>query len=179
MARLLEQYRNEIAPRLADKLGCPNRLALPRLVKIVVNSGVGQALENKKILEDAVSTLATLTGQRPMVTRARKSVAGFKLREGSEIGCKATLRGKRMYEFLDRVISIVLPRIRDFRGLSLNAFDGHGNYTLGIGEQIVFPEIDIDDVEFTIGMNITLVIAGDSDEASLELLREFGMPFRT
>ena len=162
-----------------QKLDVTNRLALPRVQKIVVNAGVGRALENKKILDDAVETLSQITGQRPMVTKARKSVAGFKLRQGANIGCKVTLRGRRMYEFLDRLISIVIPRIRDFRGLSPNAFDGHGNYTLGIAEQIVFPEIDIDDVEFTVGMNITVVVSGGSDESSFELLREFGMPFRT
>ena len=162
-----------------QKLDVTNRLALPRVQKIVVNAGVGRALENKKILDDAVETLSQITGQRPMVTKARKSVAGFKLRQGANIGCKVTLRGRRMYEFLDRLISIVIPRIRDFRGLSPNAFDGHGNYTLGIAEQIVFPEIDIDDVEFTVGMNITVVVSGGSDESSFELLREFGIPFRT
>ena len=179
MARLFERYQQEIQPRLAEKLGRPNRLALPRLVKIVVNTGLGRALEDRKILDEAVATLSHITGQRPVLTRARKSVAGFKVRQGAEIGAKVTLRGKRMYEFLDRLISIVIPRIRDFRGLSPNAFDGHGNYTLGIAEQIVFPEVDVEKIENTIGMDITIVISGDSDEASHELLRELGMPFRT
>jgi len=162
-----------------EKLGQTNRLAVPRLTKIVVSSGLGAALENKKIIEEALKAIATITGQQPAVTRSRKSVAGFKLREGSVIGCKVTLRGQRMYEFLDRLISLALPRIRDFRGLSPNSFDGRGNYNLGISEQIVFPEIDMDSIEFTIGMNITIVATGGSDEQSLELLREFGMPFRS
>ena len=144
-----------------------------------LNSGLGAAVENKKILEEATKDLAQITGQRPVLTKARKSVAGFKVRDGLEIGAKVTLRGKRMYEFLDRLISIVIPRIRDFRGVSPNSFDGHGNYSLGIGEQIVFPEIDVDNVETTIGMDITLVMSGGSDEGSFELLREFGMPFRS
>lgn len=179
MARLLERYQQEIVPKLMEKLGTPNRLALPKLVKIVVNSGLGAAVENKKILEEATKDLAQITGQRPVLTKARKSVAGFKVRDGLEIGAKVTLRGKRMYEFLDRLISIVIPRIRDFRGVSPNSFDGHGNYSLGIGEQIVFPEIDVDNVETIIGMDITLVMSGGSDEGSFELLREFGMPFRS
>ncbi len=178
MARLLDRYRNEIAPRLMEKLGITNPLAAPRLEKIVVNTGLGRALENKQIIDEAIKTLSIITGQRPVVTKARKSVAGFKVREGAPIGCKVTLRGARMYEFLDRLISLALPRIRDFRGLSPKAFDGHGNYSLGLTEQIVFPEIDVDDVQFTIGMDITIVITGDSDEHSYELLREFGMPFR-
>jgi len=179
MARLLERYQQEIVTKLMEKLGHTNRLAVPKLLKIVVNSGLGAAVENKKILEEATKDLAQITGQRPVLTKARKSVAGFKVRDGLEIGAKVTLRGKRMYEFLDRLISIVIPRIRDFRGVSPNSFDGHGNYSLGIGEQIVFPEIDVDNVETTIGMDITLVISGGSDEGSFELLREFGMPFRS
>lgn len=161
-----------------EKLGITNRLAVPRVQKIVINSGLGRALENKQIIEEAVKDIAAIAGQRPVVTRARKSVAGFKLREGVPIGCKVTLRGARMYEFLDRLISLVLPRIRDFRGVSANAFDGHGNYSLGLPDQIVFPEIVVDDVQFTIGMDITIVMSGDSDEHSRELLRAFGMPFR-
>ena len=179
MARLLERYRQESVPKLMAKLGCKNRLAVPRLVKIVVNSGLGRALENRKVMDEAIQAIGLITGQRPVATKARKSVAGFKVREGSDIGCKVTLRGQRMYEFLDRLISIAIPRIRDFRGLSPNAFDGRGNYTLGISEQIVFPETNVDDVEFTVGMDITIVVSGGSDEASLELLREFGMPFRS
>ena len=179
MARLLERYQQEIVSKLMEKLGHTNRLAVPRLKKIVVNSGLGAAVENKKVLEEATKDLAQITSQRPILTKARQSVAGFKVRDGLEIGAKVTLRGKRMYEFLDRLISIVIPRIRDFRGVSPNSFDGRGNYSLGIGEQIVFPEIDVDNVETTIGMDITLVISGGSDEGSFELLREFGMPFRS
>jgi len=178
MARLRQQYKEEIVPQLMEKLGITNRLAVPRVQKIVINSGLGRALENKQIIEEAVKDIGTIAGQRPVVTRARKSVAGFKLRDGVPIGCKVTLRGARMYEFLDRLISLVLPRIRDFRGVSANAFDGHGNYSLGLPDQVVFPEIVVDDVQFTIGMDITIVMSGDSDEQSYELLRAFGMPFR-
>ena len=178
MARLRQQCKDEIVPQLIEKLGITNRLAVPRVQKIVINSGLGRALENKQIIEEAVKDIGTIAGQRPVVTRARKSVAGFKLREGVPIGCKVTLRGARMYEFLDRLISLVLPRIRDFRGVSANAFDGHGNYSLGLPDQLVFPEIVVDDVQFTIGMDITIVMSGDSDEQSYELLRAFGMPFR-
>lgn len=177
--RLLDLYKQKIVPDLMAKFGYKNRLAVPRVTKIVVNMGVGKALENKKILEDAVKHLSIITGQKPLVTKARKSIAGFKLRQGSPIGCKVTLRGSRMYEFLDRLISIVLPRIRDFRGLSPRAFDGRGNYTLGINEQAVFPEINIDTVEFVQGMDITMVITGNKDEHSFELLKLFGTPFRT
>lgn len=171
-------YQQKIVPELIAKFGYKNRLAVPRLSKIVVNMGVGKALENKKTIEDAVKHLALITGQKPIVTKARKSIAGFKLRKGNPIGCKVTLRGKRMYEFFDRLINIVLPRIKDFRGLPPKAFDGHGNYTLGINEQAVFPEIKIDDVEFVQGMDITLVITGNNDEHSLGLLKLFGTPFR-
>lgn len=179
MARLLEQYESRIVPSLMETFGHKNRLAAPRLQKIVVNMGVGQATENKKCLDDAVAHLTALAGQKAVTTIARRSVSSFKLREGNPIGCKVTLRGKRMYEFLDRLVSIALPRIRDFRGLSPKAFDGYGNYTLGITEQLVFPEISVDDVEFTQGMDITLVISGNSDEQSCELLQQLGMPFRT
>ena len=179
MARLLERYRNEIVPAMMEKFGYKNPLAAPRLQKIVVNSGLGRAQENRKVLDDALRDIALITGQRPVITKARKSVSGFKLRKGAAIGCKVTLRGRRMYEFLDRLINIALPRIRDFRGLSPNSFDGHGNYTLGIGEHTVFPEVDIDQVEFVIGMDITIVTTGKSDEESFELLRLMGMPFRT
>lgn len=164
---------------MTTKFGYKNKLEVPRLSKIVVNMGVGKALENKKALEDAVKHLSIITGQKPLVTKARKSISGFKLRQGNPIGCKVTLRGKRMYEFFDRLISIVLPRIKDFRGLSPNAFDGRGNYTLGVSEQVVFPEINIEDVEFVQGMDITFVITGDKDSHSFELLKLFGTPFRT
>ena len=178
MARLLEQYRNEIAPELIRRFEYSNPMAAPRLEKIVVSMGVGRATENRKRLDDAVRDLATITGQQPVVCRARKSVSAFRLRQGQEIGCKVTLRGRRMYEFLDRLISLAIPRIRDFRGFSEKAFDGRGNYTLGVAEQVVFPEVDIDKVEFVQGMDITFRVTGNSDEASRELLRLFGFPFR-
>lgn len=179
MARLLDLYQQKIVPEMIDKFGYNNKLSVPRITKIVVNMGVGRALENKKILDDAVKHLALITGQKPLVTKARRSVAGFKLRQGNPIGCKVTLRGKRMYEFFDRLVSVVLPRIKDFRGLPPTSFDGHGNYSLGIDEQSVFPEINIDDVEFVQGMDITFVITGNNDEHSFELLKLFGTPFRT
>jgi large subunit ribosomal protein L5 len=178
MARLLERYQNEIAPRLAERLGRKNRLSLPRLEKIVVNMGVGSAIQDKTRLEQAAAQLAQITGQKPLITRAKKSVSGFRLRQGMEIGCKVTLRGRRMYEFLDRLISIALPRIRDFRGVNPKSFDGQGNYNLGLSEQMVFPEIDPDKVTFTQGMDITFVTNVRSDEEARELLRAFGMPFR-
>jgi len=178
MARLLDQYKEKVAPELIKKFGHTNRMAAPRLTKVVVNMGVGKATENKKRLEDAARDLAAITGQKPLITRARKSVSAFKVRQGNEIGCKVTLRGKRMYEFLDRLISLAIPRIRDFRGLSPNSFDRSGNYTLGLAEQLVFPEINIDKVEFVQGMDITLGITGGSVEASRELLRLLGFPFR-
>jgi large subunit ribosomal protein L5 len=171
------RYDEEIASRLQERFGITNRMAVPRLQKIVVNMGIGEALEQKNRLDSASAELAAITGQQPVVTRARKSIAGFKLREGNPIGLKVTLRRERMYEFLDRLIHVALPRIRDFRGVSPDSFDGHGNYSIGIDEQIVFPEIDPDKMEFVQGMDITMVISGDSDEQSRELLREFGMPF--
>ncbi len=179
MARLMELYKEKAVPELVRKLGYTNWLAVPRLEKIVVNMGVGRATENQKRLEDAIRDLGTITGQRPLITRARKSVAGFKLRKGNEIGCKVTLRGRRMYEFLDRLISLAIPRIRDFRGFSPAAFDGRGNYTLGVAEQGVFPEVDLDKVEFVQGMDITLRIIGGTDETSKEMLKMFGFPFRS
>ena len=178
MARLQQKYNDEIVAELMTQFGYANRMAVPRLEKIVVNMGVGKATENKKCLEDAQRDLATITGQKPAVTRAKKSVAAFRLREGMPIGCKVTLRGKRMYEFLDRLISIAIPRIRDFRGYSAEAFDGRGNYTLGLAEQVVFPEVDIDKIEFVQGMDVVMRITGNSDEASRELLRRIGFPFR-
>ena len=178
MARLLERYQKEIAPRLAQRLGRTNRLSLPRLQKIVVNMGVGKALQDKNRMEQAVDQLAQITGQRPQVTRAKKAVSAFRLREGNEIGCRVTLRGRRMYEFLDRLISIALPRIRDFRGVNPRSFDGHGNYSLGLTEQSVFPEVDPDKVTFVQGMDITFVTSTTSDDEARELLRGFGMPFR-
>jgi len=178
MARLMERYRSEIAPALMERFALTNRLTVPRLSKIVVNMGVGVAVQEKKALEEAVEQLTVIAAQRPIVTKARQAVAGFKIREGYEIGCKVTIRGRRMYEFLDRLISIAIPRIRDFRGVSPRSFDGHGNYSLGISEQIVFPEVDADKVTRTQGMDITICVTGNSDDQSRELLRAVGMPFR-
>ncbi|MCE5268016.1 MAG: 50S ribosomal protein L5 [Planctomycetaceae bacterium] len=176
--RLQEKYEKEILKSLAEKLGRTNRLSLPRLKKIVVNMGVGKAISEKKYLEDAVEALKQICGQKPLVTLSRKSIANFKLREGMAIGAKVTLRGKRMYEFLDRLVSIALPRVRDFRGLDPNAFDGRGNYNLGLTEQLVFPELNPDKFTTPQGMNITLVTSADSDDEARELLRGFGMPLR-
>jgi large subunit ribosomal protein L5 len=178
MARLLDRYQKEIAPRLAERLGRENRLSLPRLEKIVVNMGVGKALQDKNRLGQAADQLAQITGQKAQITKARVSISGFRLREGNEIGCRVTLRGRRMYEFLDRLISIALPRIRDFRGVNPKSFDGHGNYSLGLAEQLVFPEIDPDKVTFTQGMDVTFVTTTNNDDEARELLRSFGMPFR-
>jgi large subunit ribosomal protein L5 len=178
MARLQERYKKEITPRLAEKLGRTNQLSLPRLQKIVVNMGVGKALQEKNRMEQAAEQLSFITGQRAQITKAKVAVSGFRLRQGNEIGCRVTLRGKRMYEFLDRLISIALPRIRDFRGVNPRSFDGHGNYSLGLSEQMVFPEIDPDKVTFTQGMDVTFVTSTNSDDEARELLRSFGMPFR-
>jgi large subunit ribosomal protein L5 len=178
--RLWERYQKEILPALAKKLGRANPHALPRLEKIVVNMGVGTAITEKKHMDEATAALAEITGQKPLVTKARRAIANFRLREGLAIGCKVTLRGPRMYEFLDRLISLALPRVRDFRGLNPKAFDGHGNYSLGLSEQLVFPELNPDKYLRPQGMNVTLVISSTkSDDESRELLRGFGMPFRT
>lgn len=177
MARLKDRYQNEIVPHLTQKLGEANALAVPRLDKIVVNMGVGSAVDDKAVLEAASADLATITGQKAMVTIARQSVSSFRLREGSPIGCKVTLRSERMYEFLDRLINVALPRIRDFRGLSTRSFDKQGNYSLGISEQSVFPEIDPSKMSNVQGMDITLVISNGSPAASRELLTMLGMPF--
>jgi len=179
MSRLLEKYQKQVVLQLITKFNYKNKFSVPRLQKIVVNMGVGRAVDNKKLIEEATKHLTIVTGQKPLVTVAKKAIAGFKLRKGQAIGCKVTLRGKRMFEFLDRLISIVLPRIRDFRGISPKAFDGRGNYTLGLTEQIVFPEISIESVEFVQGMDITMVISGNSNEQSCELLKLLGMPFRS
>lgn len=179
MARLIEKYRKEIIPSLMERYSIKNKLEVPRLVKIVINMGVGRAKENKKLLEDAMKHLAVVSCQKPSITRAKKDIAGFKLRKGDPVGCKVTLRDKKAYEFMDRLISIVLPRIKDFRGLSAKSFDGRGCYTMGISELAVFPEINIDDIEFAQGMDITFVVSVKSDEQSREMLRLFGMPFRT
>lgn len=177
MARLKERYKEEIVPELAQRLSCTNVMALPRISKIVVNMGVGAALENSDRLDKAAEDMARITGQRPVIRKATKSVAGFKLREGNPIGCKVTLRREKMYEFLDRLINVAMPRVRDFRGISRKAFDGTGNYSLGISEQSVFPEIDVDRVEFVQGMDVTIVTTAKSDDECRELLTLFGMPF--
>jgi large subunit ribosomal protein L5 len=176
--RLREKYAKEVLPQLAKQLGRTNQLSLPRLEKIVVNMGVGSAISDKKHLEEAVSALAEITGQKPLVCSARKSIANFRLRQGMDIGCKVTLRGARMWEFLDRLISLALPRVRDFRGLNPKGFDGHGNYSLGLSEQLVFPELNPDKYTRPQGMNITLCTNVSSNDEARELLRALGMPFR-
>ena len=176
--RLQERYEKEILPSLAEKLGRKNRHSLPKLEKIVVSMGVGSAISDKKHMEDAVSAMSDITGQKPLVCKARKSVANFRLREGAPIGCKVTLRGRRMYEFLDRLVAIALPRVRDFRGLNPEAFDGRGNYSLGLNEQLVFPELNPDKYTRPQGMNIAICCSSDSDEESREMLTSFGVPFR-
>jgi len=178
MARLQERYKTEILPKLSEKIGRTNALSLPRLKKIVVNMGVGKALQDKNRMEQAAENLTQIAGQRAQVTKAKVAISGFRLREGNEVGCRVTLRGKRMYEFLDRLVSVALPRIRDFRGVNPKSFDGHGNYSLGLSEQMVFPEIDPDKVTFTQGMDVTFVTSTNSDDEARELLRLFGMPFR-
>lgn len=177
--RLQERYFKELLPALAKKLGRDNVLSLPRLEKIVVNMGVGSAITEKKHMEESVAALAQITGQKPLICKARKAIANFRLRQGLEIGCKVTLRGARMYEFLDRLISLALPRVRDFRGLNPKAFDRHGNYSLGLSEQLVFPELNPDKFTRPQGMNITLVTSSDSDDEARELLQGLGMPFKT
>jgi large subunit ribosomal protein L5 len=176
--RLMEHYRQVVRPQLLATGKFNNPMALPRIEKVVVNMGIGKATAERNRIDSAVRDLSLITGQRPVVTRARKSVAGFKLRQGQPIGCKVTLRGKRMYEFIDRLITIVLPRVRDFRGLSSKAFDRQGNYTFGLAEQIVFPEIDVDKVEFPQGMDVTFSIMTPTPEGSHELLKLMGMPFQ-
>lgn len=178
MARLMERFHKEITPHLAKKLGRANKHSLPRLQKIVVNMGVGKALQDKNRMTQAVEHLTQITGQKAQITRAKVAVSGFRLREGNEIGCRVTLRGRRMFEFLDRLISIALPRIRDFRGVNPKSFDGNGNYSLGLTEQMVFPEVDPDKVTFTQGMDVTFVTSTNNDDEARELLRAFGMPFR-
>src|SRR2546430_13518267 len=178
MARLQEKYTKEIVPQLAKKIGRDNVLSLPRLQKIVVNMGVGKALQDKNRMEQAAEQLTSICGQRVQITKARIAVSAFRLRQGNEIGCRVTLRGKRMYEFLDRFVSVALPRIRDFRGVNPKSFDGNGNYSVGLSEQMVFPEIDPDKVTFTQGMDITFVTSTNNDDEARELLRQFGMPFR-
>lgn len=176
--RLQERYQNEIRPALAEQLGLKNPMSIPKLEKIIINMGVGSAIADKKNLELAFDALTEIAGQRPVQTLARKSIAGFKLREGQAIGCKATLRRQRMYEFLDRLVSMVLPRVRDFRGVSRKAFDGRGNYSLSLSEQLVFPELNPDKFTKPQGMNITVVTTATTNEHGLLLLEMFGMPFR-
>ncbi len=175
---LKERYQEEIVPALMQSLGLSNVMQVPRLEKIVVNIGLGEALDNPKALEAAVRDLATITGQKPVVTRARKSIANFKLREGRLIGAKVTLRGERMWNFLDRLMNVALPRTRDFRGISPNAFDGRGNYTLGLREQLVFPEIDYDKIDKIRGLEVTIVTSAQTDDAARQLLSMLGMPFK-
>lgn len=177
--RLGKKYQEEIVPSLIKKFNYSNVMQVPRIEKIVLNMGVGKHPDGNKKLEAVASDLAVIAGQKPVLTRAKRSVAGFKLREGDLIGCKVTLRRERMYEFLDRLISVAVPRIRDFRGLSSKAFDGRGSYSMGLTEQIVFPEVNADRVSYIQGLNITIVIRNGTDEVSLEMLRHFGLPFKT
>jgi large subunit ribosomal protein L5 len=177
-ARLRERYTKEVAPALAKEFSITNPMAVPKLEKIVINMGLGEAIANAKIVDTAADELRSVTGQKPVTTRAKKSIAAFKLRQGMPIGSMVTLRGERMYEFLDRLVSIALPRVRDFRGVSPKAFDGRGNYTLGIRDQLIFPEIDFNKVEKTRGMNISIVTTARNDEQARALLRALGMPFR-
>jgi large subunit ribosomal protein L5 len=178
LSRLQERYREQVVPALSKEFGYTNRHAVPRLEKIVINMGLGEAIQNIKILDAAVVELAQIAGQKPIVTRARKSIANFKLRKNMPIGVAVTLRGARMYEFLDRLVNIALPRVRDFRGLSSKAFDGRGNYTLGLRDQLVFPEVDYTKVDKIKGMNITLVTTARTDEEARALLRQLGVPLR-
>lgn len=178
MNRLKEKYVNEITPALVSKFEYKSVMQAPKVDKIVINMGVGEAVQNTKSLDAAVEELQTLSGQKPVITKAKKSIAGFRLREGMPIGCKVTLRGERMYDFLDKLIAISLPRVRDFRGVSNKSFDGRGNYTLGVKEQLIFPEIDYDKVNKVRGMDIVIVTTANSDEEARELLTQFGMPFQ-
>ncbi|MBQ9872664.1 MAG: 50S ribosomal protein L5 [Eubacterium sp.] len=178
MSRLRDTYESDIKVAMIKKFGYKNVMQVPKLEKIVINMGVGEARENAKILESAVKDMTEISGQKPVITKAKKSVANFKLREGMPIGCKVTLRGERMYEFADRLINLALPRVRDFRGVSADSFDGRGNYALGIKEQIIFPEIEYDKVDKVRGMDVIFVTTAKSDEEARELLRLFGMPFR-
>jgi len=176
--RLKERYGNEIRPSLAEELHLKNMMEVPRLEKIVVNMGVGKATQQQSLIEGAQRDLEVITGQKPVITRAKKSIAGFKLREGMPIGVKVTLRGDRAWEFFDRLVSLAIPRIRDFRGLSPRSFDGHGNYTFGVTEQLIFPEVDYDRIDTIRGMDITIVTTARTDEEGRALLRAFGFPFR-
>ena len=177
MNRLQEKYNNLVKPELVNKFNYTSSMEIPRLEKIVINMGVGDAVSNSKVLDDAVNELQVIAGQKPVVTKAKKSIANFKLREGMPIGCKVTLRGERMYEFLDKLVSISLPRVRDFHGISDNAFDGRGNYTLGVKEQLIFPEINFDNIKKIRGMDIVIVTTANTDEEGRALLSLLGMPF--
>src|SRR5437868_10730404 len=178
MARLKERYSKEVAPSLAKEFGIENPMAVPRLNKIVLNMGMGEAVANAKVLDTATTELTSIAGQKPVITKAKKSIASFKLRQGMPIGVMVTLRGERMYEFFDRLVSVALPRVRDFRGVSPKAFDGRGNYTVGIREQLIFPEIDFNKVDKTRGMNIPIVTSARDDDQARSLLKALGMPFR-
>jgi len=178
MNRLRKKYEEEIAPALMKQFGYKNRLQVPRLVKITLNMGLGDAVQNPKLMDGAVEEMTQIAGQKPVVTRARKSIAAFKVRAGNAIGCCVTLRRDRMYEFFDRLVNVALPRVRDFRGTSPKAFDGHGDYTLGIREQIIFPEVDYDKVEKFKGLNVTIATSARTDEEAMALLKALGMPFR-
>lgn len=178
MARLRDSYRTDIAPKLAEQFRYKSPMQIPKISKIILNMGLGEAIQNIKILDSAAAELAQISGQKPVITRARQSIAAFKLRKGMPIGCMVTLRGNRMYEFLDKLVNIALPRVRDFRGVSSRALDGRGNYTLGIKEHIIFPEIDYDKIDKIKGMNITIVTTAKTDEEARALLALMGMPFR-
>ena len=177
MARMKEKYQTEVAPAMKEKFGYKNVMQIPKIEKVVLNMGVGEAVGNPKVLDVAIGDLTTIAGQRPVVTRAKKSIAAFKIREGMAIGTKVTLRGERMYQFLDKLLNVALPRVRDFRGVSPKAFDGRGNYTLGIKEQLIFPEIEYDKIDKIRGMDIVIVTTANTDEEARELLKMMGMPF--
>ncbi len=176
--RIREKYEQEVIPKMIDNFGYTSKMQVPRLNKIIVNMGLGEALQNPKILDSAAKELAQITGQKAVITKARKSIANFKLREGMNIGCRVTLRKERMYEFFDRLVNIAIPRVRDFKGISNKSFDGRGNFTLGVREQIIFPEIDYDKIEKIMGLNITVVTTAKTDEEGRALLANLGMPFK-
>ena len=178
MNRLRQKYENEVKNQMVEKFGYKSVMQIPTIDKIVINMGIGDAVSNSKVLDEAVAELALITGQKPVITRAKKSIAGFRLREGMPIGCKVTLRGERMYDFLDKLVSVSLPRVRDFRGVSKKSFDGRGNYTLGVKEQLIFTEIDFDKVNKVRGMDIVVVTTANTDEEARELLTQLGMPFQ-
>ena len=178
MNRLRQKYENEVKNQMVEKFGYKSVMQIPTIDKIVINMGIGDAVSKCKVLDEAVAELALITGQKPVITRAKKSIAGFRLREGMPIGCKVTLRGERMYDFLDKLVSVSLPRVRDFRGVSKKSFDGRGNYTLGVKEQLMFPEIDFDKVNKVRGMDIVVVTTANTDEEARELLTQLGMPFQ-